>query len=293
MGNRGKQGKYEKNARFAVAYFICANDKFPMSSPSSHQRISVLKDNPPLPGKKFFLASMISPEGRQKGKVYGFKLHDMCETEEEGKMLCEYYHKLDPDFDVYLGTVGKWSPWVFDPLDVGNVEYADKFMTQLLGEHRSSKRDMDVKWRHEVDQNMEHIRRGATKEGQQEMSNRKEPAVSLWFKIQQLENTIKRRKNEQEALEEIFHTKYTKAERMEAKKAKLPLSEPAPMQYELLGSDPGSSSSSSGPSSSAGPSPSVGSETLPDPLSRESEEKGKGKETVYFDLPIEQQPAAP
>jgi hypothetical protein len=180
---------------------------------------------------------MISPTSTQSHKVHGIKFHDVCETEEEGRMLCKYYHNLDPDFDVYLGTVGKWCPWIFNALDVENIEYADNFMTELIHEHRSNKRKMDTEWNNEVHDNMERIRYTATKEGQNEMANKKEATVSLWFKIQQLETTIKRRKQEKEALEDIFHTQYTKAERIEAKKAQLPLSEPLPMQYELLGSD--------------------------------------------------------
>ncbi|KAJ3015366.1 UNVERIFIED_CONTAM: hypothetical protein HDU68_012762 [Siphonaria sp. JEL0065] len=62
-------------------------------------------DNPS--GKKFFLVSLASPESKQKNAVHRFKLHDMCETEDEGRLLCRYYHDLDPDFDVLLGIAGK------------------------------------------------------------------------------------------------------------------------------------------------------------------------------------------
>src|SRR5947209_11135608 len=41
---------------------------------------------------------------------------------------------------------------------------------------------------------------------------------------------------EKEALEEIYHTRYTKEERHSAKKENMPVSQPAPMQYTLLSS---------------------------------------------------------
>lgn len=201
------------------------------------KKITVLRDNPPLPGKKYFLASMIAPDANQKHKVHAFKLHDVCEDEDTGRALCKYHHQNDPDFDVFLGQVGKWCPWVWNPLDVQNVEYADQMMTDLIREHRMNKKKTDEFWQKEVSQNMKEIEKGATKEGQMEMANRKEPAVSLWYKIQQLEWTIKKRREELEALTEKFHTEYTKAERTRAKKTKMPESEPAPMHFALLGSD--------------------------------------------------------
>jgi len=201
------------------------------------KKITVLKDNPPLSGKKFFLMSVISPESRQQHTVHGLKLHDMCETEEEGRELAKYYHELDPDFDVLLGVVGKWCPFLFDTMDVPDVEYANKELTNLIKSHRMHRNSMDKHWKSEHEKNVEEIRKGNTREGQMELANKKEPAVSVWFKIKQIEQVIKARKDELDAMQELFHTKYPKSERLEAKKAQLPLSEPSPMQYTLLGSD--------------------------------------------------------
>lgn len=208
------------------------------SEDKGKKKVTVLHDNPPLPGKKYALISMISPESRQSHQVHGFKIHDMCETEEEARMLAKYYHDLDKDFDVYVCQGGKWCPWVWDPLAVTDVEYANKELTDLIKSHRMHTKEMDQHWKKEHEKNLEEIRKGATKEGQLEMANRKEPAVSLWFKIKQIEQVIKRRKDELDNLQEVFHTQYKKDERNEAKKAKLPLSEPPPMQYTLLGSAP-------------------------------------------------------
>jgi len=207
-----------------------------MSEEKGKQKISVLRDNPELPGKKFFLMSMISPESRQAHKVHGFKIHDMCETESEGRQLAEYYHNLDQDFDVLLGTVGKWCPWVWNTLDVPDVEYANKELTNLIKSHRMNKQNMDQKWKSDFEKNVKEIEKANTMEGQQALANRKEPVVSVWFKIKQIEQVIKKRKDELDGLLEIFHTQYTSEQRKEAKKAELPLSEPTPMQYTLLGS---------------------------------------------------------
>lgn len=214
---------------------------------SGKKRMTVLHDNPPLPGKKFFLVSMISPESPQKHDVHGFKIHDMCETEEEAKELGSYYRNLDPDFDVSVGVVGKWLPWLFDVMAVQNIEYANDQLTNLVKSHRTSKRSGDTTWREDVDKHIEEIQKAGTKEGQEALAAQKEPAVSLLFKIKQLELTIKRRRNELENLQEVFHTQYNKEDRAAAKKVELPLSEPQPMQYTMLSSAPAEDSRISGP----------------------------------------------
>jgi hypothetical protein len=204
------------------------------------RKVTVLHDNPVLPaGKQFFLASMISPDSRQKHSVHGFKFHDMCESEEEGRDLAKYYHDLDPDFDVFLGKVGKWCPWIWDTDDLSqiDVEYANAELTNLIKSHRMQRQSMDKQWKSEYEKNIEEIRKGNTREGQLELANKKEAAVSVWFKIKQVEAEIKQRKEDLENLKTIYHTEYKKSERLEAQKANLPLSEPRPMQYALLGSN--------------------------------------------------------
>lgn len=195
------------------------------------KKISVLMDNPPLPGKKFFLASMISPESRQKNDIYALKFHDVCETEQEGKELCEYYKDLDPDFDVFLGTIGKWSPWVFNFEDVPSIEYANQQLNELVKAQRKKNMGNNKKWQSKVESHIDAIEYNSTKQGQQERVSEKEPAVAMLFRIKQLENVISHRKNELAALEDIYHEKYSKQDRQEAKSATLPISTPAPMKY--------------------------------------------------------------
>lgn len=209
------------------------------SSKKGKKPITVLHDNPPLPGKKYFLVSMISPDSNQKHKVHGFKIHDVCETEEEGRELGIYYRDLDPDFDVALGVVGKWIPWLWDPFEVPNIEYANKQLTDLIGAHRMKKNNDDKQWKNEVDKHLKDIEYAVSKEGQEELLNKSnEPAISVLFKLRQLELTIERRKEEYENLRELYLSRYSDSERNLAEKSNLPLSEPLPMQYTLLSSAP-------------------------------------------------------
>lgn len=197
------------------------------------KKIAVLHDNPVLPGKKFSLISLVSPESRQKNDVYAFKLHDVCGTREEAEALAEYYRELDKDFDVLIGSVGCWSPWIWDMNEIPDAKFADDRLTDLVKAHRG-KQTSDTKFRKQVDKHVDELKKASTKEGQEALANRKEPAVSLYYKIKQLEAIRKKRTRELEALNDKFHTEYTRKERNEAKKADLPISEPAAMDYTLL-----------------------------------------------------------
>ena len=202
-------------------------------------KIAVLHDNPPLSGKKFFLISMISPESRQKHSVHGFKLHDMCESEEEGKKLCEYYHKLDPDFDVLLGVTGKWCPWVFDSLEVTDVEYANTELTTLIKSHREKKSSDSELWEADVNERKYQIKENGTKEGQELAMSQKEPAVSIYFKVLQLQKLIEKRQQELVALTEYFETNYSAQEQQQAidNSHNFPDTQPIDMHYTLLNAE--------------------------------------------------------
>ena len=120
-----------------------------MSKLGTKSTITVLHDNPLLTGKKFYLVSLISPDSRQKNSVYAFKIHDMCEEYEEAQSLAAYYNSLDPVFDVLIGTVGKWSPWVFNFDDV-TPKYADERLDNLVKAHRTQARNQDRDWMNRI-----------------------------------------------------------------------------------------------------------------------------------------------
>lgn len=184
--------------------------------------MTVLHDNPPLAGKKFFIVSMISPEGRQKNDVHGIKIHDFCETEEEGRRLIEYYHKLDPDFDVFLGSVGKWCPWIFDPSIIQDATYADKQLTDLIGAHRQHQADVKEKWEQDFKSRTEEMKKLEDKDFQNDKANEKEVPVSMIYKIKQLEHVVTKRQQELEKYQELFESVYDDVERKEALDSELP-----------------------------------------------------------------------
>jgi len=228
---------------------------------SGEQRVTVLKDNPELSGKKFFLCSMISPEGKQKNKVYGYKIHDMCEDMDEVSYLKKYYHDLDPDFDVFVGTVGKWLPWVFSSDDIPNAEYANEQLNELVKAHRMTKRNEDRQFIERVNRHTQQMEYTASKKAQKEKATEeKESCVQMLYRIKQLELLIVRRQSELNGLMELFEEMYTEEEREDAKTKEFPLTEPPLMYYDSLKSQEEGEQSEVLTENEAGPS----SSTLPE-----------------------------
>ena len=200
------------------------------------QHVTALHDNPPIAGKKLFLVSMISPEGNQKHKVHGFKLHDVCESDTEAKMLQQYYHNLDPDFDILVGTVGKWVPWVFDVNDVPDLKYANEHLDTLVKNHRMTKNTEDKDWINRIENHKKNMENTTGKEAQEKLvEDKKESSISMKFRIKQLELCILRRNTELSSLMQIYDEKYSDEEKNKANRMEYPLlTEPSLMFYDEL-----------------------------------------------------------
>lgn len=199
------------------------------------KKVVVLKDNPELSGKKFFLCSMISPESRQKNKVYGYKIHDMCGDMEEVNHLKRYYHNLDPDFDIFVGTVGKWAPWIFNVDDIPTAEYANEELNTLVKAHRMNKRTEDKQFIDRVNHHTREMEYTASKEAQKDKAiSEKESCTQMLYRIKQLELIVKRRQEELNGLEELYNEMYTDEEKEDANTKEFPLSEPPLMYYKTF-----------------------------------------------------------
>jgi hypothetical protein len=199
------------------------------------KKISILHDNPEIAGRKYFLISMISPVSRQKHSVYALKLHDVCGTQEEADMLKEYYHALDPDFDIYVSSGwGKWFPLIFDEDTSGiTSEYADSALTELVRSKRQevAKNNHDFEKRR-IDAHIKKSEERVTIE-EQEKVTQDECAVSMLCRIKQLELLITRRNQELDSLHSIYQERYTDEEKAHASSLEheFPLSEPSQVRY--------------------------------------------------------------
>lgn len=180
-------------------------------------------DHSSLPDQpEHFLVSMVSPVSPQKNSVYGFKIHGVCKTEEEGRKLIAQIHDSDPDFDVLLGDVGKWVPWVFDPTAVKDQVFADERLTDLLKAHREEEARKNSAWEKQLDEKKKQMEILKSKEYQEGKANEKEEVVSVINKIRQLENFVSARQSELDKFRALLEDNYSEEEREAARAIEMP-----------------------------------------------------------------------
>jgi hypothetical protein len=210
-------------------------------------KVVALKDNPELPSKKFALISMISPESRQKHSVHAFKIHDILGTEEEAKMMVPYYQKLD-DFvyDIYLTKIGSWLPFVFNPDDVSNQEFANQQLADLVQGHKMTRQVESQEFEnrlnklHEkptfdkVSRHAESLKQRVSNKEFQKEKAKDESCISMLYRVKQLELVIERYSEELLTLKDVYNEIYTREEKDEADTKNYPIPEPKLFYYHKL-----------------------------------------------------------
>ena len=79
---------------------------------ASFKEVDHLDEDPPLSNQKWVCVSFLSPEGIKNCKVRGLKIRGVYSTKEEADKRAQYLQKIDADFHVFVGEVGKWLPIV-------------------------------------------------------------------------------------------------------------------------------------------------------------------------------------
>lgn len=103
-----------------------------------YKYVDYLTEDVPLEGQQFVCLSFISPEGIKNCKTRGLKVRGVYHTEEEAKARCEELNAIDPDFDVFIGEVGKWLPWNPDPTESKNQVYREKELNEIVQGHHKN-----------------------------------------------------------------------------------------------------------------------------------------------------------
>lgn len=103
-----------------------------MAENKKYKYVDYLDEDSELRGQKYVCLSFLSPEGVANCKVRGLKVRGVYGTREEAEGRCKTLQNLDPDFDVFVGEVGKWLPWNPDPKDAEDQEYQNKELNNLM-----------------------------------------------------------------------------------------------------------------------------------------------------------------
>ena len=76
--------------------------------------------------------------------IRGIKVRGVFSSEGEAQARAKRLQKADPNFNIYLGSVGKWMAWEPDPNKVTDSEYANEELNNLMKKYRENEENRDV-----------------------------------------------------------------------------------------------------------------------------------------------------
>ena len=76
--------------------------------------------------------------------ISGIKVRGVFASEGEAQIRAKRLQKADPNFNIYLGAVGKWMAWEPDPNKVTDSEYANDELNNLMKKYRENEENRDV-----------------------------------------------------------------------------------------------------------------------------------------------------
>ena len=68
----------------------------------------------------------------------GIKVRGNFPTQQEAELRCKMLRELDPNHDVYVGSVGMWMPFHPEAYKTGRVEYLEDELNQLMHEKKKN-----------------------------------------------------------------------------------------------------------------------------------------------------------
>lgn len=106
--------------------------------------IDQLTEDEIIPNQLWVCISFISPETLKNCNFRGIKIRGVYATQEEAKKRAEYLQKIDPDFNIYVGEVGKWLGWDPDPNTIDDQVYREKKLQDIMDNYKKSREKAKV-----------------------------------------------------------------------------------------------------------------------------------------------------
>ena len=84
-----------------------------------------------------------SEQNEFRTTVRGLKVRGTYDTLQEAEMRAKRLQKSDPNFNVFVGQVGFWLPWDPEPREVGEEQFLNEELNNLMSEYKANadKRD--------------------------------------------------------------------------------------------------------------------------------------------------------
>jgi hypothetical protein len=185
-----------------------------------NKQIDYLFEDPVLPDQKFAIISIIGPHMPQKCDVWGLKVRGTANSLEKAKMMSQKLMKIDNNYDIFTVEVGKFFPLVVDPLAVGNVEYQNSQLNDLMKSYLENKAAAEEQWHARKNDMVQQ----AIKEGREQelLASKPEHPIAVLQRIKSFEEQMKELEEMLESTKENLQmaqdkfSKYTDEERQKA-----------------------------------------------------------------------------
>ena len=106
--------------------------------------IDQLTEDPIISNQLWCCISFISPETLKNCNFRGIKVRGVYATKEEATKRAEFLQKIDPDFNIYVGEVGKWLGWDPDPNTIDDQIYREKKLQGLMDNYKKNREKAKV-----------------------------------------------------------------------------------------------------------------------------------------------------
>lgn len=108
--------------------------------------VDYLTEDDPMPGQNWVCLSFLAPEiERIKNcSLRGIKVRGVFNKREDADEHAEKLRKKDPDFDIFVGEVGKWLPWDPDPEQIENEKWQEKELNHIASKYKKAREQSKV-----------------------------------------------------------------------------------------------------------------------------------------------------
>jgi hypothetical protein len=89
-----------------------------------------------VPGQRYALISVVSPQSKQKNDFYGVKIRGVFSTTEDANAHAQRLQKVDTTFNIYLVDMYKWLLIPPDDDQISDHEFAEQKLNEIVKGHK-------------------------------------------------------------------------------------------------------------------------------------------------------------
>ena len=118
--------------------------------------VDYLIEDEPIPGQNWVCISFLAPEIEKikNCSLRGIKIRGIFNKREDADTHAEKLRKKDPDFDIFVGEVGKWLPWDPDPDQVEDEKWQEKELNHIASKYKKAREQSKVVFEERKDEMM-------------------------------------------------------------------------------------------------------------------------------------------